>query len=318
MHRLGDALNRRGIEAKVQEFPHRYQYMPFALVRCRPPPGATAVITNSWNGFAFHRQGLLSICVEHLFVLDPVLSPYKSVAQRAFHEIILSHYLERSYYTANHVVAVSNHTAEALRNRFAGVRVRVIRNGIDTRFFTPATIDNDYKADRPFRLGFAGNHTRRKGADLLVPIMQRLGASFELWHTGKQLLDLPEFVCPRVYPKGRLGYEQMREFYRHCDALLAPTRLEGLPLAVLEAQACGLPVITTNCTSLPEIVLDGVTGRICPVDDVPAMVAAVRFLAADPYQRAVMARAARERAVREFEFEDMVDDYCDLLHPGTN
>src|SRR5689334_12303270 len=131
MRRLGGALQRRGVAAEVQEFPHRCQYAPFMLSRCPPPPGTTAVITNSWNGFAFHRPDLLSICVEHLFVLDPALRPYKSFPQRAFHELILSHYLNRSYRSASHVIAVSEYTASSLRRRFPGIRVEVIRNGVD-------------------------------------------------------------------------------------------------------------------------------------------------------------------------------------------
>jgi glycosyltransferase involved in cell wall biosynthesis len=313
MWRLGEALNSRGVHANVQEFPHRYQYMPLMLRHCLPPEGATAVITNSWSGFAFHRPDLLSICIDHLFVLDPAFNPYKSFAQRVFHEGLLSHFLSLSYRSANQVIAVSDYTASALRKRFPRVSVEVIRNGIDTDFFSPLPNGDDSRAGRPFRIGFAGTHSRRKGTDLLVPIMQNLGEGFELWHTGEALPAVPESVRKRIYAKGQLGPEQMREFYRQCDVLLAPTRLEGLPLVVLEAQACGLPVITTDCTSLPEAVADDVTGIVCPVDNITAMVAAVRALAVDHRRRAAMARSARERSAQEFGFEQMVDAYCDLL-----
>jgi len=313
VRRLGQAFNDRGIPAVVQEFPHAFQYAPFLLSGASPPPGTRAVITNSWNGFGFHRRGLLAICIDHLFVLDPAMTPYKSFAQRVFHEGLLARYLKRSYRSADKVVAVSAYTAAALQARFPGTEVQVIRNGIDTEFFFPQRGPDGASAIRPFRLGFAGNHTRRKGIDLLVPIMQALGDGFELWHTGPALPDVPAAMRSKFHPQGRLGPEQMRAFYGQCDALLTPTRLEGLPLAVLEAQACGLPVVTTDCTSLPEAVRDGMTGFVCPVDDAEAMVAAVQLLAADRTRLAQMARAARERAVTEFGFDRMVDAYCALL-----
>lgn len=313
MHRLGAALNGKGIPAVVQEFPHNLQYIPHLLQHCRPPAGTTAVISNSWSGFAFHRQDIFSISVEHLFVLDPALSVYKSFAQTIFHEKILRHYLAQSYRSADHVVAVSAYTAHALNETFPDVEVTVIRNGVDTAFFSPEVDARGLDRNRPFRLGFAGNHSRRKGVDLLVPTMQRLGPNFELWHTGPEMLDVPDGLRPHFVAKGRLDALAMRDFYRQCDALLVPTRLEGLPLTVIEAQACGLPIITTNCTSLPEVVADGVTGFVCPVDDVGAMVKAAHSLAENVGLRRHMSEAARSRAMREFTFDYMVDAYVVLL-----
>lgn len=51
-----------------------------------------------------------------------------------------------------------------------------------------------------------------------------------------------------------------------------PSRLEGLPLTVIEAMACGLPVIAAASSSLPEVVQDGASGMLCPLDDVDAFV----------------------------------------------
>jgi glycosyltransferase involved in cell wall biosynthesis len=312
MQRLGAELNRKGLTAHVQEFPHNYQYAPFLLSSSKPPPGATTVITNSWSGFAFHRSGLRSICVEHLFVLDDALTPYKSGTQRIFHERILSSYLARSYKSADHIVAVSDYTARAIRRRFPNIRVSCIPNGVDTGFFMPSS-EPASSSGRRFRVGFAGNQSRRKGTDLLVPIMESLGDRFELWHTGPEMPNVPPSLHGRFHPQGKLAPDRMRDFYRQCDVLVAPTRLEGLPLTVIEAQACGVPVVTTDCTSLPEVVSNEETGFICPVDDVLLMAERCRMLAKDTTLLERMGKAARARALERFQFEKMVGAYVALF-----
>ncbi|MFN3594090.1 MAG: glycosyltransferase [Thiobacillaceae bacterium] len=77
------------------------------------------------------------------------------------------------------------------------------------------------------------------------------------------------------------GHPLYVEAYRQADALLFPSRIEGLPLTVIEAMACGLPVIAAKSASLPEVVAHGATGLLCPVDDVGAYVSAPRTLAGD-------------------------------------
>jgi len=73
--------------------------------------------------------------------------------------------------------------------------------------------------------------------------------------------------------------------------------------------ACGLPVIASHGSSLPEVVEDGVTGLLCPRDDVEAFAKAVRMLAGDSDLAARMAVVAPAVARRCFNHEAMVDAY---------
>ena len=91
-----------------------------------------------------------------------------------------------------------------------------------------------------------------------------------------------------------VGWAELREEYRAADALLLPSRLEGFGYVVAEAMACKLPVITTNGTSLPELVEDGFSGKLCTPNDPEAFAAAVRRLDEDPALR----RSMGERAGR--------------------
>jgi glycosyltransferase involved in cell wall biosynthesis len=79
-----------------------------------------------------------------------------------------------------------------------------------------------------------------------------------------------------------------------------PSRREGLPLSLLEASACGRPMIATDVPGCREVVRDGETGLLVPLDDAPALAAAIARLAGDADLRARLGTAARRRAETEF------------------
>jgi glycosyltransferase involved in cell wall biosynthesis len=91
---------------------------------------------------------------------------------------------------------------------------------------------------------------------------------------------------------------------RRADALVHPVRWEGFGLALLEAMLAGLPVVATNVSSIPEIVLDGQTGLLVPPEDPSALAAAVTRVLDDP---ADYGERGRERARTEFSVERMAD-----------
>jgi glycosyltransferase involved in cell wall biosynthesis len=88
---------------------------------------------------------------------------------------------------------------------------------------------------------------------------------------------------------------------------------EGVPLTVLESMAAGVPVVSTDCGALRDMVTDGVEGRLVPVGDVPALATALAALVDDPQRRAEMGRRARERAEREGSIAHTVAGYQRLL-----
>jgi glycosyltransferase involved in cell wall biosynthesis len=89
---------------------------------------------------------------------------------------------------------------------------------------------------------------------------------------------------------------------RRADLLVHPARWEGFGLAVLEAMLCSLPVVATNVSSLPELVVDGETGFLVPPEDVDALAAAIERALDD---RADLGRGGYERARSEFSVERM-------------
>lgn len=310
--RLAEALRRRGIASDVTWFSSHFQLAPFLLRHVSPPPGTTLIHANSWNAFAFKRTGIPLVVTEHLNVLDHRYRPYKGRLQHIYHEFLVRRFAAASFREASEITAVSHFTASGLKRSLGVDKVHVIPNWSDTRTFLPAD-DPPRVPARPFRLLFVGNLSKRKGADLLVAIMRQLGGEFELRFTS----GLQGFRrIPRVenmVPLGRLnGDGELLQAYRACDAFLFPSRFEGLPLAPLEAMACGKPVIAADTSSLPELIENGVSGILCPADDIDAFVMACRKLAAEPESCRQYGRAARSRTETVFSEDAIVPQYIAL------
>jgi len=92
-------------------------------------------------------------------------------------------------------------------------------------------------------------------------------------------------------------------YYALMDLLAFPTHREGFGQVSLEAQACGVPVVTTRATGAVDSVIDGVTGFLVPVGDSDALAAAMGKLLADRDLRMRMGRAGRQWMERDFRPE---------------
>ena len=310
---LAAALNARGLHAVAARFAHNYQYAPWLLYRKPAPPGTDVVLANTWNAFAFKQPNIPLVAVEHLLVLDPALAAYRSCAQGLFHQLFVRHYERATHAAADQVVAVSRYTADRYRDALRVTPPRVILNGIDTDFFQPKLEAGEPVDDRPLRLLFVGNMSRRKGSDLLPEILSALGEGFELSYTLGLRVDDPFPELPDTRRLGRLDSRGVRDEYRRADLLLLPTRLEGLPLAAMEAMACGTPVVASNTASLPEVIDHGVTGILCPLNDSASFAQAIRELRGDPLRCRQMGMDARLAAQRRFSMSRMVDEYVSLF-----
>jgi glycosyltransferase involved in cell wall biosynthesis len=97
----------------------------------------------------------------------------------------------------------------------------------------------------------------------------------------------------------------MAEEYRGSDLFVLPTLADNTPVTLMEAMACGLPAVATEVGGIPELVEPGVTGKLVPRGDVPALAAALEEMADDAPMRRGMGRAARSRALARFSKERM-------------
>jgi glycosyltransferase involved in cell wall biosynthesis len=82
---------------------------------------------------------------------------------------------------------------------------------------------------------------------------------------------------------------------------------EGMPVALMEAAACGVPVVATAVGGVPDMVVEGMTGRVVPPGDPAAFAGALEELLSDPALRRRMGAAARRHAVERFSVAHQVD-----------
>ncbi len=96
------------------------------------------------------------------------------------------------------------------------------------------------------------------------------------------------------------------------DLFLLPSEKESFGLAALEAMACGTPVVASDTGGIPEVVLDGETGYVCPVGDVPSMVERSLRILTDPVRQKAMGQASQARARNVFGAEKIIPQYIAL------
>lgn len=314
--RLVDGLTQRGYKAEITWLPLRSEYAPWSVKKPQPPAWANIVHINSWLNPKFVSDKLPLIVSLHHSAHDPLLRPYKNLARHLYHKYWIGPKEIVLFKQASKVIACSKHSAKVAQKNLINLPIDVILNGISTNKIATTKKQN---ASHPFKLLYVGNWKKLKGVELLNPIMQKLGDNFVLYYTGGKAAEADKKNMPNnMIDIGRVSNQEILEYMRNSDAFLFPSRSEGLPLVGIEAMACGLPIIGTNATSIPEIVDDGVTGILCEKDNIQEFVYAAKRLAAEPELHANMRIASRKKAESQLNFDTMLDQYIEAYEAVLN
>jgi glycosyltransferase involved in cell wall biosynthesis len=308
--RLADALNAVGYTATVQFFNSRYEFCPALLARTCPPEGTDIIHANSWNAYAFKRPGIPLVVTEHHYIDDPAFKPFRTPLQSLYHRAHVLPAVRRSYGASSAVVAVSNHTAAAIKQQ-CGMDAVSIPNWIDTQQFHP--VADTPRQCRPLRCLFVGNPSRRKGSDLLPVLANMLPTDIQIHCLGGlRRQDHKNTEARSIIMLPRHAPADMPALYRSMDAVLVPTRYEAFGYVALEAMACGLPVIGFNSTGTAEICIDGDTALLGPVDDLATLASNLVTLRDNPALRARLGRNGRARALAIFDGQAAIAAYLNL------
>lgn len=216
-----------------------------------------------------------------------------------------------------HIVAVSHTVAETVRQVMPGCPVDVIPNAVDTNPFVPTD-----KAAARARLGLpdqariigaAGRLEVVKGQDVLIEAMARVPDALLVVVGNGSQHDALEAETARLGLSDRVRFlghrNDMPALYPAFDLVCLPSRNEGLPLSVLEAQACGIPVVATDVGSVREGICPE-TGCVVPPGDPEALAAAMtRMLARPP------GGDPRAFVLSHYSWARMVAGYGALLGP---
>lgn len=226
-------------------------------------------------------------------------------------------------------VCVSAAMAERVRR--AGVPVGktvVIRNALDTTAYDHpeegcrARLLACLPGARPARLVVAvGRLSPEKGFDVLIDAAAAVvrtcpDTAFVLFGDGPCRAALEAHVA-RLGLTGRVvlpGFRgDLERLLPGADLAVSPSHTEGLPVAVLEAMAAGLPVVATAVGGTPEVVVEGVTGWLTPPADPPALAGTITSALADDERLRTMGRAAWQRVRDEFTFAGQATRYRELF-----
>ncbi|GAA3902033.1 glycogen synthase [Microbacterium invictum] len=314
--------------------------------------GADVVHSHTWYAnFAGHLASLLH-GIPHIVTahsLEP-LRPWK--AEQLGGGYAVSGYIEKTAYEgAAAIVAVSDGMRRDILRSYPALdpeKVRVIHNGIDTQAWRP--VDDPAVLERygidPSRpsIVFVGRITRQKGLPYFLRAVERLPEGVQVILCAGAP-DTPEIMAEvqglvRSLQSTREGVVWIDEFLPRDElcalnsvatTFVCPSIYEPLGIVNLEAMACGAAVVATATGGIPEVVVDGVTGRLVPIEQVQDgtgtpldpdtfiadLAEALTEVVSDPERARAYGAAGRERAATHFSWSAIADATAALYREVT-
>jgi glycosyltransferase involved in cell wall biosynthesis len=233
---------------------------------------------------------------------------------------ILRPIFRRIWRNAQTVTIVSEALKSLAHETDPSVPIQVIPNGVDTDLFSPPEEDHEPRQGLITVCRLIG----RKNLHLLLDALPRVRerhpeVTLTIVGEGERktaleeqtrrlgLIDVVEF-------RGRVPHEELPAEYRKVDLFILPSEWEGMPITLLEAMACGLPVVVTESGGSREVVRDN--GVIIPTGSVDAIAQTLGDLLGDPTRRREMGTRSREIAM-EYGWKRVADRYRTLYHQSS-
>lgn len=219
----------------------------------------------------------------------------------------------RAYRSANVVFALAPYLAEKVRARGAR-HVEVIPNGVDLA-------DLGVRGPQPppshvgtLRMITVGRLSIEKGLDHLLAACRLLDIDYRLTIAGSGPLEaqLRESAPDRIRFLGAVPRHELGALYRQHDVFVTATLNEAFALVVLEALACGLPVIGTDIDALRAVIVDGENGLLVPPHDPRALANAITRMANDRSLRERLATNAHP-SVEPYAWPAIADRIADVI-----
>jgi glycosyltransferase involved in cell wall biosynthesis len=220
-------------------------------------------------------------------------------------------WLERYVYGRCPVAIVGNPEAgDVLRQKgYRGETPVIPQFGVDPELFSPAA-EAVPSADRPFVIGYVGRLTQEKGIDVLLQAVSQLSGDWRLRIVGGGPLreTLPARagelgIADRVAVQDGVPSTQVPDLMRQLDVLAVPSLTmpnwkEQFGRVIIEAMACGVPVVGSDSGEIPNVIGDG--GLVTPEGDASALADALQRLQTDRQLRADLGRRGRVRVLAHF------------------
>lgn len=189
----------------------------------------------------------------------------------------------------------------------------LVYTGIPDVSSVPTSSHHASAADGPIKIGFFGRFDYQKGFDLVEKASALVDSSVEIHVFGGAVREAPGSISPHLIYHGWLNHRDIHENMLKMDAVLIPSRWEGFALTPLEAMRAGRPVIISNLTSLPEVVVHGFNGLIMSEYNAAGLAKILKSLTKEECCR--MGRNARIVYEQSFTF-DKFSNEMDLVYQG--
>ncbi len=243
--------------------------------------------------------------------------------------------VRRQLASATHVVTISEFHRSFITDlcpTLSASDVSVVHCGVDTSLMSPRP---DRPASAPPRILSVGRWVEKKGHEYLIEacaILRDRGLSFDCQivlgdddgcRHVQQLVDR-HGLRSHVTLVGALGQDEVLGRYRASEifalacVVAADGDRDGIPVSLMEAMACELPVVTTGVAGIPELVQDGESGLLIPERDAPALADALECLIRLPELRTRLGRAGRRVVQAGFEAQQTAADMAQVFRRLTD
>ena len=286
-----DRSARSSIEHEIERFKpdiiHTHTFKAGFLVRLK---ARKTPVIHSFHGhhlydpeFGFFKRNVLNV-IER--VLAPRADAIITIGKRVRDELLAVHIGKHEQYTAiaPGIQPLENRDEQSVRNKFG------------------------FEADE-ILVVWLGRFTEVKRPDRVIDIARKVSGVRFVMAGGGEMLDEVKNSAPSNVTF--VGYQDKNDMWCIADIALCTSDSEGMPLALIEAQMAGVPVVSTDVGSVSEIVEDGVSGRLGTRDSYE-LAEAVKDVVSSIQTSDSMSKAARNRAVRDFSTEVMAQAHLDL------
>ena len=248
---------------------------------------------------------------------------FKSNSPRAFFEILFSFMVYRIQngllHAADKVTSVSFNTKKELMHYFSLEEngIRVIGNGVDESFFHPKKVKEE-----DLSILYAGRLDYKKGLIELVhsakeicmiysDVIYKIVGMGPLYNELRSLIK-NEGLHDKFRFYGHVDRNTLRELYRESSVFILPSYYEGLPNVILEAMACGLPIVATKVGGIAEVLHHRVNGLLISPGDEKAITDSLDQLLGDDDLRYRMGTISRLEVEKHYTWGSISDQYLQL------
>ncbi len=300
--------------------------------------GADLVHSHTWYTNGAGRLAQLLHGIPHVVTahsLEP-LRPWKAEQLGGGYRVS-SRIEEEAFLTADAIIAVSAGMRRDILSAYPGIdeaRVTVVHNGIDLERWRPSPDEEVVRGlgMDPTRQSvvFVGRITRQKGLPYVLQAARELPPDVQVIlcagapDTPEILAEVQELVARLqeertgvVWIERLLSHDELVSVLSSATVFVCPSVYEPLGIVNLEAMACGVPVVGSATGGIPEVIDDGVTGRLVPIEQlhdgtgtpkkpkvfIADLASALRDVLSDPVRARMMGQAGRARVEREFGWD---------------